>query len=370
MKTILYMVQKEFIQIFRDKTLLSLILIAPLAQLLILIFAANLEMKNIDFCVVDKDNTQNSMNLTNLLAASPFYTLKDYVFTEEQAVELLISGDVDMALVIPSNFSIDLESANNPQLQLLVDAINGTSAYLINNYTTYIISDYNVEIVMQTYPDLTNRGTIDITYSYWYNPLLNYKIFMFPGLIVILVSLIGLFIAALNFVKEKELGNIAQINVTAIKKYQFIAGKLIPFWIIGIIELAIGLLCGVVLFNVPFLGSVWTLFLYCAIYLICILSLGLFLGTLSNSQQQVMFFTFFFFLVFIILSGLFTPLETMPEWVKYVNYANPFAYLMKVLRMILLKGSGFSDIYMDVVYLSIYGVIMFFIAVKSYRKTG
>ena len=369
MRTILYIVQKEFIQIFRDKVLLNLILIAPMAQLLILIFAANLEMKNIDFCVVDKDNSQNSTSLINLVSASPFYTFKDYAYTEEQATNLLVSGEVDMVLVIPHSFSLDLESANRPQLQLLVDAINGTSAYLINNYTSYIIADYNVDVVTKMYPD-AQTGVLDITYSYWYNPLLNYKIFMFPGLIVILVSLIGLFIAALNFVKEKELGNIGQINVTAVKKYQFIAGKLIPFWIIGIIELAIGLICGVVLFNVPFLGSVWTLFLYCAVYLICVLSLGLFLGTLSNSQQQVMFFTFFFFLTFIILSGLFTPLETMPDWVRYVNYINPFAYLMKVLRMILLKGSGFSDIYMDLVYLAIYSVVMFFIAVKSYRKTG
>ncbi|MDD4142100.1 MAG: ABC transporter permease [Bacteroidales bacterium] len=370
MRTIFYIVQKEFIQIFRDKALLTLILVVPLAQLIALIYAVNLEVKNIDFTVVDYDNTQISAELTSVFDASPIFTLIDYSHSIEEGHDLLTHGDVDMIVVIPDGFTKDLETGNSPEIQLLIDAINGTSAFLINNYARYIIGDFNQDIVIRRYPETQNSGAIDMTYSYWYNPNLDYKVFMFPGLLVILISLIGLFLAALNFVKEKEMGNVAQINVTAIKKYQFVSGKLIPFWIIGIAEFCLGLLVGKIMFHIPMLGSIWLLLLYVAVYLICILSFGLFLGAISHSQQQVMFFTFFFFLTFLILSGIFTPLETMPAWVQYVNYLNPFAYLMKVIRMILLKGSGFTDILKDFVLLVVYGVMMFIVAVKSYRKTA
>ncbi|MCK9302425.1 MAG: ABC transporter permease [Bacteroidales bacterium] len=368
MRTIFYIIQKEFIQIFRDKALLSLMIIAPFAQLVILIYAANLEMGNVNFAVVDYDKTQTSSKLVNLMSASPFYSLIDYENSIDEAQTLLTRGEVHLVVVIPKHFEQDLEESNSPKLQLLIDAVNGTTAFLVNNYSRYIIGDFNEDIVIQRYPEAENMGKINCTYSYWYNDLLDYKIFMFPGLLVILVSLVGLFIAALNFVKEKELGNITQINVTAIKKYQFIAGKLIPFWIIGIVEFVIGLFIGKFFFNMPFLGSFWTLLLYTSIYLICVLSLGLFLASISHSQQQVMFFTFFFFLTFIILSGIFTPIETMPSWVKYVNYLNPFAYLMKVIRMILLKGSSFYNIIPDTICLTAYSIMMFFIAVFSYKK--
>jgi ABC-2 type transport system permease protein len=225
----------------------------------------------------------------------------------------------------------------------LINAINGTAAGLINFYATSVISDFNKNLLSEQIYITPHKipENINIIYSYWYNPELNYKIYMLPGILVILVTIIGMFLSALNLVREKEMGTIEQINVTPIKKYHFIIGKLLPFWFIALFELAFGLTVGKLLFNIPIVGSLPLLFGFASVYLLVVLGIGLFISTVSNTQQQVMFLCFFFMIIFILMSGLFTPTESMPEWAQQVNILNPFAYFMKVIRMILLKGSGF-----------------------------
>jgi ABC-2 type transport system permease protein len=193
---------------------------------------------------------------------------------------------------------------------------------------------------------------------------------MVPGILVILVTIISLFLTAMNIVREKEMGTIEQINVTPIKKYQFIIGKLLPFLIIALFELAFGLFLGRIIFHVPVVGNLSLLFGFAVIYLLVILGFGLFLSVISDSQQQVMFVTFFFMLVFILMSGIFTPTESMPAWANKVNIINPIAYFMSVIRMILLKGSGFSDILTEFYSLLIYAFISLGLAVWRYRKTA
>ncbi len=177
-----------------------------------------------------------------------------------------------------------------------------------------------------------------------------------------------MFLSALNFVSAKEMGTVEQINVTHIKKYHFIIGKLLPFWFIALFELAFGLTVGKLLFNIPIVGSLPLLFGFASIYLFVVLGIGLFISTVSNTQQQVMFLCFFFMIIFILMSGLFTPTESMPEWAQQVNIINPFAYFMKVIRMILLKGSGFIDIKNEIIALGTYAVIILSLAVWKYRK--
>jgi len=192
---------------------------------------------------------------------------------------------------------------------------------------------------------------------------------MVPGIIVILVTIIGMFLTALNIVSEKEFGTIEQINVTPIRKHQFIIGKLIPFLLIGLFDFALGLFIGKLLFGVPIRGSLFLLFSFAFLYLILVLGIGLLLSIISDTQQQVMFLTFFISLVFILMSGLFTPIETMPAWAQRINVINPFAYFMKVNRMILLKGSGFSDLIREFLYISLYALISIALAIKLYKKT-
>ncbi len=373
MRTILIIVRKEFLQVFRDKTMLPIIFIMPLIQLIILVNAATLEMKRIDMYVVDKDMTVTSRQLIAKFESSPFFHIVQQGFSLDDARSSILKGKSGIILNIPSGFEKKLYTENKSDIQLLIDAVNGLSAGLTNAYATGVINDYNAGIRKAEGNNATveiRPANIDITYSYWYNPELNFKFYMVPGILVILVSIIGMFLTALNLVREKEIGTIEQINVTPIVKYQFIIGKLLPFWVIALFELAFGLFLGKLLFSVPIVGSLWLLFLFAGVYLFTLLGLGLLISTLANSQQQVMFLTFFLLIVFSLMSGIFTPIESMPLWAQKLDVLNPFAYFMRVNRMILLKGSGFSDILHDLVSIAVYGVFMLSLAIWRYRKVA
>lgn len=358
-------------QILRNRTLLPIIFVAPLLQLILLLYAANLEMKGIDMFIVDKDLSTSSRRLIQKFESSPFYQITNSSFSLEQGEHELKKGDADIILHIPSGFENDLQRRQGPKVQLIIDAINGTAAGLINGYTNAIITGFNIEIIPEFFPvgSIRPSATLDITYSLWYNPKMNYKIYMLPALMVILVTIIGMFLSALNMVREKELGTIEQINVTPIRKYHFIIGKLVPFWIIAMIEFGFLLLVGKLFFHLPTIGSIALLYLFAALYLIVALGASLFLSTVSQTQQQVMFLTFFFVIVFVMMGGIFTPVETMPDWAQKVNLINPLSYFIRVVRMILLKGSTFTDILPEFKALVIYAVIIFSLSVWRYRKT-
>ena len=372
MRTIIYIIQKEFIQIFRDKTMLPVIFILPIVQLIVLVYAATLEMKHIDMIVVDNDLSTVSRKLVSKFDGSPFFYVNSATFNIKEAEHEMTADNADIILNIPAGFEKKLLKEKSSSLQLQINAINATAAGLTNAYANYVLADFNKNIITEYIHSIppTLQKTLNINYSFWYNPELNYKIYMLPGILVILITIIGMFLAALNIVREKEMGTIEQINVTPIVKYQFIFGKLFPFWVIAMFELAFGLTIGKLLFNIPMEGSLLLLFGFTAVYLIAALGIGLLISTLANTQQQVMFIVFFFMLTFVLMSGIFTPTESMPQWAHYVNILNPYAYFMRVIRMVLLKGSGFLDIYKEIVALIIYGTIVLSLAVWRYRKTA
>lgn len=374
MRTILYIIQKEFIQIRRNKTMLPVIFVVPLIQLIILVNAATLEMKHINMYVVDKDLSSTSRQMVNKFKASPFFVIKKSSFQLDDAESDLKKDKVDVILHIPSNFERSLVRENKAKVQVIINAINGTAGGIENAYIANIINGFNKSVIAD-WVGLPAKGTVTtssiaITSSFWYNPELNYKTFMVPAVLVLLITLIGMFLSALNLVREKELGTIEQINVTPIRKYQFIAGKLIPFWIIALFELGFGLTFGKLVFHIPTLGSISLLFFVAAIYLLVVLGLGLFISTVTDTQQQTMFVSFFFMIVFIMMSGTFTPVESMPDWAQWVNHINPVSYFMRVIRMILLKGSGFMDILKEIIALSVFAWIILSLAVWRYRKVA
>lgn len=374
MRTILFIIQKEFIQIKRNRSMLPIMFVVPLVQLIILVNAATLEMKKINMVIVDKDLTTTSRQLTQKFSSSPFFAIKGSSFSMEDAENELKSDKVDVILQIPSRFERNLVISNKSEIQVIVNAINGTTGGLTNAYVSNILADYNKAVVTR-WKGVPPKGgstmqNIEVTTSFWYNPQLNYKIFMVPAVLVLLVTIIGMFLSALNLVREKELGTIEQINVTPIHKYQFIAGKLVPFWIIGLFEMAFGLIVGKLLFHIPMLGSLWLVFCVTSIYLLVILGVGLFISTVTDTQQQTMFVAFFFMLIFVMMSGIFTAVETMPDWAQTLNYINPIAYFMRLIRMILLKESGFMDIWKDVASLSVYAILILSLAVWRYRKVA
>jgi len=372
MRTILYIIQKEFIQVFRNKRMLPIIFVVPIIQLLILVNAATFEMKRIDMALVDLDLSTSSRQLTSKFQGSPFYRLIDVSFSSEKAEHLMQQGKVDVILQIPYGFERKLVKENRSKVQLMVDAINGASAGLINAYSTNIILDFNREILID-WLNPAELGGIRVIRSearYWYNPKLNYTTYMVPGILVLLVTIIGLLLSSMNIVREKEIGTIEQINVTPIRKIEFIAGKLIPFWIIALFELVFGLVLGKLLFNIPIEGSLWLIFLSAGIYLFVILGFGLLVSTMTNTQQQAMLISFFFMVVFILMSGLFTSVESMPEWAQLINRINPIAYFIKIMRMVMLKGSSIADISNSLYSLAVYAVLIISLAIWRYRKVA
>ncbi|NOY95674.1 MAG: ABC transporter permease [Chlorobi bacterium] len=371
MKTILYILQKEFRQVFRNKTMLPMIIAVPLMQMLILVFAATYDLQKINVVVVDKDMSQTSGELIAKFDGIPFFKVNAAAFSENIAEESIFRDQADLVIVVPPDFERNLMRENEGHVQLLINAIDGNSAQLIYSYCNFIILDFNTKLIAdwKGMPGFTPPFSVGIAESYWYNKALDYKWYMAPGILAILVTIIGMFLSGMNLVREKEAGTIEQLNVTPIKKYQFILGKLIPFWVIALFDLAFGLLIARLVFDLPIVGSLPLLFGFAGLYLISVLGLGLFISTVSDTQQQVMFISFFVMMVFILMGGIFTPVESMPGWAQIINHANPISYFMRIMRMVLLKGSGFFDLLKEFFSLIILGILFLSLAIWRYRKT-
>jgi len=372
MRTILYLIRKEFIQIFRDKFIGKAIFGIPIIQMLILVPAVTFEIRNVRLCIVDKDLSVESRQLISQLEGSTFFRIKASTFSEEEANHLMDKGKSDMIIQIPSGFGKDLGLGRSASLMVMANAINAVNAQLSWAYLNGVIRDYNLNIIAKNAGVAAVSGIpqIQVTNRYWYNELLNYKFYMLPGVLGILVLAIGFVLAGLNLVKEKEIGTIEQINVTPVKKYQFIIAKMVPFLLIGLVDMTVGLLFGKLIFHMPFEGNIALLFLCSSIFLVAVLGFALFLSTFSSTQQQYMFTAFFFMIVFILMSGVFTPLDSMPAWAQKINVVNPVAYVMRINRMVLLKGSAIRDISSDIYALVIIASAFTFLAVNRYRKTA
>jgi len=351
--------------------MLPIIFVMPLVQMLILVFAATNELTHVDIAVVDYDYSASSRKLIGEIEGNPFFKIRQNITNIAEAEDLLMRTKIDLALVIPHNFDKDLMVDKKAEVQVLVDAINGTAAQLSFGYLSNVIGGYSKKVLIKSArAEQGQFKNIVITPTYWFNPQLIYKYYMAPGILVVLVTVIGMLLGGMNLVREKELGTIEQINVTPIKKWQFIAGKLLPFLTIGLFDLGFGLLVAKIAFNIPIRGSLLLLFGMGTIYLVLVLSLGLFISTISDTQQQATFVAFFTLIVFILMSGLFTPVESMPDWAQKLDYANPLYYFIKILRSILLKGSGFIDIFKEFAALSVFALSMFGLAIFRYRKTS
>ena len=373
MRTILFILQKEFLQIRRNRAMLPIIFVMPIIQLLIMVNAATLEMKNISICVVDNDLSSTSRQLTNKFSSSPFFKVTGNTFDMNEARSQIEENKAQMVMNIPAGFEKRLVRENKAEVQMLFNAINGTVAGIGNAYANQIVMGYNREVIAKWIGISKNmpiNKTIETIPSFWYNPDMNYKIYMVPAILVILVTIMGMLLASMNIVREKEMGTIEQINVTPIKKIHFVIGKLVPFYIIALFMLSFGLTIGKLVFNVPFVGNLGLLFAVACVYLLVVQGIGLFISNSANTQQQALFVSYFFMIVFIMMSGIFTPTESMPQWAQIINYFNPIAYFMKLIRMILLKGSNFHDIYKDFMILLGYGVAMITLAVVKYKKVS
>ncbi len=371
MQTLKILLRKEFRQIFRNRIILTITMVAPVMQFLILPLAANFEIKNINLVAVDNDRSSYSRALLSKITGSGYFRLIDYCSSYNAAYKYIETGQADAILEIPPHFEKNLVRGGSQQVFIALNAINGTKANLGGSYLNAIIADFNKDILVQLAPSSKsiNSTGIEVTSVSWFNPKRNYKLSLIPGILAILVTIVGGFLAALNIVKEKEIGTIEQINVSPVKKRDFILAKLIPFWILANIVFTIGLMLTYFVYGIASQGSLWVLYAFNAIYLLAVLGFGLLVSTFCNTQQQAMFIMFFFMMIFLLLGGLFTPIESMPQWAIWMTKLNPVSYLIEVIRMVMLKGSGLADILPQLGAISLMAIVLNGWAILNYRKT-
>jgi len=350
MKKLRFLLQKEFRQIFRDKTILAMMFAVPTIQLIIIPQAMNFDVKNINISIVDKDHSTYSQKLIAKVGSSGYFKIVSSDISFLQALKNIENGSADLVMELPAGFERNLVREGSQKIGISVDAINGSKASIGGAYLNSVIADFNSNLEINQVLVRSNSkpyGFIDITYSNWYNILADYKFYIVPGVLVLLLTLIGGF-----------------------KKWEFILGKLIPFWIIGMIVFTVGLLVCWVVYGITAVGSLALLYSAAAIYLIALLGFGLLISTYSDSQVQAMFIAFFFILIFILMSGLFTSVESMPAWARAISNGTPVTHFIKIVRMIMLKGSNLSDIKTELGYIVVFAVVLNGWAIWNYRKTA
>jgi ABC-2 type transport system permease protein len=377
-RPILFLARAEVLHVVRDRATLAQCLIVPIVQLLVLSNAATFQIRNTPTYVVDLDRSTTSRGLVARFAASGHFRVAGDSASLDRANDALLRGDVTMVLAIPRDFEASLVRTSAAPVELSVNAEKGSAAGIVQAYASAIVSAYAAELdttrAVAVDRERTaerepfRRASIDVRTRSWYNPALNYRDYMVPGILVALVTLIGTLLTAQNIAREKELGTLEQLNVTPITRGQFIAAKLLPFWVLGLVDLAIGLLVGALVFSIPIRGSLLLLFGAATIYLVVALAIGLWISTMVETQQQAMFVTFFVMNIYLLMSGLFTPIDSMAPWVQVVSLANPVRHFVTISRAVLVKGAGIADVARPLAILVVFAVVTLTLAVRQYSK--
>lgn len=365
-----YLLEKEFKQLLRNPLLPRLLIVFPCVILLVLPWAANFEIKNINLSVVDNDHSPYSTRLVQKASASEYFRLVDVSDSYQKAMESIEKGDADLILEIPAHFERDLLKSGVAKVLLSANTVNGTKGILSSSYLSNIINDYASDIRPLNAGNSIVIPGIKIDTQGRFNPCLDYKIFMVPALMGQLLLLICGFLPALNIVSEKEFGTIEQINVTPVSKFTFILAKLIPYWVAGMIILTLGVFLARVVYGLTPEGHVWLLYFFALLFIIVVSGMGLVISNYSHTMQQAMFVMFFFVMIILLMSGLFTPINSMPKWAQDITIVNPLKYFIQVARMVYLKGSGFCDLSTQFIALLIMAVILNGWAVFSYKKNS
>jgi ABC-2 type transport system permease protein len=376
-RRILFLARAEVLHVVRDRATLAQVLVMPVLQLLVLSNAATFQVTNTPTYVVDFDRSSLSRGLVTRFRASGHFRVEEQSASPELANEALLRGEVTMVLTIPHDFEAAIVRTGSAPIQLAVNAEKGSAAGIVQAYASSITAAYASELDVSAHGRATagsgpppRRGArqIDVRVRSRYNPALNYQYYMVPGILVALVTLIGTLLSAQNIAREKELGTLEQLNVTPMTRGQFIAAKLLPFWALGMINLAIGLLVAGLVFGVPMRGSLLLLFGSAAVYLVAALAIGLWISSVVDTQQQAMFVTFFVMNVYLLMSGLFTPIDSMAPWVRAVSELNPVRHFVTISRAILMKGAGPADIARPLLTLTAFGAVTLVLAIRQYSK--
>ncbi len=375
MRRILYVMWKEVIELRQDPRIFGIIFIAPVMQLAILGYAATTDVRNVPMVVVDADRSAGSQDLISRFTGSGIFELVDVVSNPGEVDRYLETGEAWMALSIPARYGENVAAGRPATLQVLADGSDASSTNIAMGYATNLVAGYSQELVerrMRASGDPAQPGGgsgIEPRVRVWFNPTLESRYFMLPGIFALLLLVVTSNLSSMAIVREREVGTLEQLNVTPLGRLELILGKLLPYGVIGLIDVFIVLIVIVFWFQVPMRGSFWLLFAMSLIYLLTTLGLGLFISTISNTQQQAMMTSTFFFLTpMLYLSGFVFPIENMPDAIQPITYLIPLRYFVVILRGIFLKGVGLETLWPQALALSAWGVTILALAVMRSSK--
>jgi ABC-2 type transport system permease protein len=368
-----HMLIKEFIQVFRDPRMRMVIFVIPCMQVLIIGYAVSTDVKHVRTAVFDMDNSQSSRDVTASFIRSGYFDVVERIGTDAEATALLDRGSVSAVLHIMHGFADDLHAGRTAQLQVLVDGTDSNTANIVLSYAVKIAAAYSENLLVERYQRrvgaITLPGRPELRTRAWFNENLESRNYYVPAVLVVVVSVVTLLLTSMAVVREKEIGTMEQIMVTPITPTEFILGKTIPFAVIGFIDVALVTLIGVFWFEVPIRGNPALLFFATGLYLMTMLGIGLFISTVSETQQQAMISTFFFFFPAMLLSGFAFPIANMPEPVQWLTLIDPLRYFLVIVRAIFLKGVGMEILWPEMLVLAVMGVFMLWLASKRFHKT-
>jgi len=367
-----YLFVKELIQVLRDKRLRVTLIIPPLIQLIIFGYAANLDVKDIHTAVRDLDQSTESRDLIARFSSSKYFDIVSFPQTPEEIEGLIKKGDIALSIEIPSGFSRKLKKGDTATLQIILDGTESNTAMIALGYINRILSDYSTMVLVKR---LNRAGMIgfkeagvEVEHRTWFNPNFESRLFFIPGVIANIAFLIPIILTAMAVVREREIGTLEQIMVTPIRSWELVVGKTLPFALLGLLDVVMIVLIGVFWFEVPLRGNPFILFLGNVLFLMSSVGIGLFISTISSTQQQAQISTFFFTMPAFILSGFVFPLENLPTWIQYLTYANPLRYFLVIIRGVFLKGNGLDILWPQMLALAVLGGLMILLSSLRFQK--
>lgn len=363
-----FLIEKEFKQLVRNKFLPKLILFMPCMMMLVLPWAATMEVRDVQVVVVDNDHSPVSERLVRKIEASSYFHFVASAETYDQAETLVEKGQADIVVQIPLNFEQDLTKTGRADVLISANAVNGTKGGLGSGYLTRILADYSDELNGQR--DVVSMPVVHVEPKNQFNPYQNYKLYMIPALVVMLLTMLCGFLPALNIVSEKEAGTIEQINVTPVGKFTFILSKLIPYWVIGFVVLTLCFALVGLVYGIFPVGHWAAIYLAAVFFVLTISGLGLVISNHSGTMQQAMFVMYFFVIILMLMSGLFTPVFSMPDWAQTIAMFNPLKYFVQIMRAVYLKGCDLPDLVTPLSALVGFALFFNLWAVISYRKSN
>lgn len=367
--TLWYLLEKEFKQFFRDPGLPKMAIAFPVLMMLVFPFAVSMEIRNINLVVVDENRSEVSSELIQTCTASGYFNLVEVSSNPERAMDLMDRNRADAILTIGSDLDRKLGRGEDLPVGIKVNTINGTKGSIGAGYLTSSVRQFYARKKTGQAESAASLS-LDVSPKYYFNPFLDYKKFMVPALIVIAITMLTGFFPALNIVSEKERGTIEQINVTPVRRSAFVLCKMIPYWLVAFFVLSACLLIAWLVYGYSCAGSVCLMYLFTAFNIMVTAGMGLLISNYSDNAQQAMFITWFFMMVFMLVSGIFTPIASIPSWAKALTYLNPMRYYAEAMRAIYMKGSTFLDLWKDALGLLAIGSVMIAWAILSYRKTN